>query len=100
VLELLKSWGESGYLTWLSNLKDAYRCRRDWMVSHICIFVRTSLGANSIPLQCDAMAEHFSLKPAKQAGHGVSAYLTNSNGDETKIMNFVGPLMISIVTVL
>lgn len=32
-LELLNTWGQDGYLKWLSNLKDSYAKRRNWMVS-------------------------------------------------------------------
>jgi aromatic amino acid aminotransferase I len=32
-LELLNTWGQDGYLKWLSNLKDSYTKRRNWMVS-------------------------------------------------------------------
>jgi aromatic amino acid aminotransferase I len=31
--ELLNQWGISGYLEWVTNLKEQYRVRRDWMVS-------------------------------------------------------------------
>ena len=33
-LELLKTWTQEGYLTWLRNLKETYTTRRNWMVCH------------------------------------------------------------------
>jgi aromatic amino acid aminotransferase I / 2-aminoadipate transaminase len=33
--ELLSSWGQDGYLKWLSNLRQQYRIRRDWMIDAI-----------------------------------------------------------------
>lgn len=33
-LELLKTWTQDGYLTWLRNLKESYTTRRNWMVNH------------------------------------------------------------------
>ncbi|KAJ3928171.1 MAG: pyridoxal phosphate-dependent transferase [Lentinula lateritia] len=58
--ELLISWGQDGYLRWLSGLRDSYTTRRDWM--------------------CDLIAKNFDLVPspanivddvvAVQKGHG------------------------------
>ena len=32
--ELLNQWGIAGFVEWVTNLKEQYRVRRDWMVSH------------------------------------------------------------------
>ena len=32
---LLSNWGSEGYLHWLSNLRDQYHIRRDWMCNSI-----------------------------------------------------------------
>lgn len=54
VMSHLAQWGMDGYLTWLSNLCEQYRVRRDWLVGvgsargrggraddHLCLSVRS-----------------------------------------------------------
>nr|XP_031859235.1 uncharacterized protein CI109_005263 [Kwoniella shandongensis]KAA5526307.1 hypothetical protein CI109_005263 [Kwoniella shandongensis] len=71
--QLLHQWGINGYLEWVTNLKEQYRVRRDWML--------------------DALATHFDLVPADQTdipgALGVVAFAKN---DRSKpLLSFVPP---------
>lgn len=67
VSNLLHSWGIDGYLIWLSNLRDQYRSRRDWM--------------------CDAISRNFVAKEeAKTGSLSVSSKRTGK-----KIFSFIPP---------
>ena len=74
VLELLKTWGDDGYLVWQQRLRMEYQTRRDWMI--------------------DAFSEHFELIPANLVpgfkGDGIVASLRHADG-RTPIFNFVPP---------
>ncbi|BGO91718.1 hypothetical protein NBRC10512_006813 [Rhodotorula toruloides] len=35
ILQLLTTWGQAGYLTWLSRLRDTYQTRRDTMCANL-----------------------------------------------------------------
>lgn len=72
-LELLRTWTKEGYLTWLRNLKESYTTRRNWM--------------------CDAIAEHFELRPAVPPEDGLTAYITRpSDGARIPVFSFVPPV--------
>lgn len=76
VLELLKAWGDDGYLAWQQRLRIEYQTRRDWMI--------------------DAFSSHFDLVPAEQVsgftGDGIVASLRHADGSgSTPIFNFVAP---------
>lgn len=51
ILSLLETWGQSGYLTWLSRLRDTYQTRRDGL--------------------CAAIASSFTALPARDYAAGV-----------------------------
>ncbi|KII84829.1 hypothetical protein PLICRDRAFT_167201 [Plicaturopsis crispa FD-325 SS-3] len=71
--ELLSAWGQSGYLTWLRNLRDSYAIRRDWM--------------------CDLLAERFDLENSPVPTEGVLAFAKGhgSRADRKQLFSFVQP---------
>ncbi|KAL7422505.1 Aromatic/aminoadipate aminotransferase 1 [Cryptotrichosporon argae] len=71
--QLLEQWGVDGYLTWLTNLKEQYRVRRDWML--------------------DAIAEHFDVVPASSTSlAGAEGLVVYPKGQAP-----TGPPMLSLV---
>jgi len=71
-LELLKTWTQEGYLTWLRNLKETYTTRRNWM--------------------CDAIAQQFELQTADPPEDGLTALVTMDNGNKIPVFSFVPPV--------
>ncbi|GAA5900164.1 hypothetical protein JCM5296_001475 [Sporobolomyces johnsonii] len=78
ISELLQAWGIDGYLTWLSNLRDQYETRRNWM--------------------CDAVASSFVARPPSfsslpVASTSICLYPANSSPspDTLPLFSFVPP---------
>lgn len=65
--ELLRSWGISGYLKWLSGLKREYVVRRNWV--------------------CDALGEAFDIKTGT-SDEGLVVY---GKGTNVRLFSFVPP---------
>ncbi|KAK0225502.1 PLP-dependent transferase [Armillaria fumosa] len=65
--ELLRSWGISGYLRWLSGLKREYAIRRNWA--------------------CDALGEAFDIKKGT-SDEGLVVY---GKGTKVRLFSFVPP---------
>lgn len=71
VYALLRKWGISGYIEWLSNLRDVYQTRRNWM--------------------CDAFAQNFEIRPAKSSKiPGAEGLVAFSKSDQP-VFSFVPP---------
>lgn len=93
---LLHTWGLNGYLSWLSQLRDQYQVRRNWIVSQMHL-IRTTFTNHF--LQCSSLAKSFNLVPASSTIHankveGLIAFPRGSNAslDSTKpIFSFVPP---------
>lgn len=72
---MLHSWGTSGYLQWLAQLRNQYRARRDWL--------------------CNSIADNFLLESAKSArgspadAEGLVAF--HSASRKVPIFSFVPP---------
>lgn len=93
VLELLKRWGQDGYLQWLSNVKDAYTVRRDWMVRNMFLAHHAHKNIGSLTYatflcdQCDALGQNLSLK-ANDAGDFVAS-IEASGAKSVEVLTFV-----------
>jgi aromatic amino acid aminotransferase I len=74
--ELLKKWGVDGYIEWVTNLREQYRVRRDWML--------------------DALAANFDLVPAERTtvpgAMGLVAFAKGSGGTGPALLSFVPPV--------
>lgn len=82
VSQLLHTWGQAGYLQWLSNLRDSYELRRNIM--------------------CAALAKQFVALPAEQYAsqvpgcEGVALYPRGTDPatikpDQVPVASFVAP---------
>lgn len=75
VMHHLANWGQEGFITWLSNLCEQYRVRRDWLV--------------------EALAENFILIPATERPEmdiqGTLAYFKGSRTTGLPLFSFVCP---------
>lgn len=70
--KLLSEWGIHGYLTWLANLRDQYRARRNQM--------------------CDAITRSFDVREAETTTvKGAEGLVAFAKGTDTPIFSFVPP---------
>lgn len=60
VTELLTTWGDDGYLTWVNNLRETYIARRNWM--------------------CSFIDKHFDVDWASMSADGAPVYFKSSTG--------------------
>lgn len=69
-IRLLQSWGPglSGYLLWLSRIREVYETRRTWM--------------------CDALAAFFDITEGTES----EGYVVYAKGTRTKLFSFIAPV--------
>ncbi|KAL1663092.1 pyridoxal phosphate-dependent transferase [Schizophyllum commune] len=71
VTELLATWGDDGFLTWVKHLRDTYTARRNWM--------------------CGFLDRYFDVDWNSMSAHGVPVYLKQTTG------RYQGPVIFKFV---
>ncbi|KAL1743962.1 pyridoxal phosphate-dependent transferase [Schizophyllum fasciatum] len=73
VTELLSTWGDDGYLTWVKHLRDTYVAKRNWM--------------------CGFLDKYFDVDWSSPSAHGFPVYLkqASKHNQGPVIFRFVPP---------